>query len=178
MIEYLPLILTGIGIIASILYYTSVLRNANKTRELQLEAQQQSEQTRQAQIFMQAYARFQDPSFTKMHNEVMAREWDSVEDYIEKVLSEGWDATILSVQSYYEGIGVLMMKGMIDADFVYELMPTMVNTFWSKYEPIVLWGRENLGYPQFWRPIEYLKDRMIEEAEKRGDPFILSYRQE
>ena len=33
MIEYLPLVLTGIGIIVSILYYTSVLRNSNKTRQ-------------------------------------------------------------------------------------------------------------------------------------------------
>ena len=178
MIEYLPLVLTGIGIIASVLYYSSVLRNANKTRELQLKAQQQAEQTRQAQIFMQAHARFQDPSFTKMYNEVMAREWDSLDDYSEKYLSEGWDATILSVQSYFEGIGTLLMKGMIDADFVYELMPTMVNAFWSKYEPVVLWAREGMGYPQFWRPIEYLKDRMIEEAEKRGDPIILSYNTE
>ena len=105
MIEYLPLVLTGIGIIASVLYYSSVLRNANKTRELQLKAQQQAEQTRQAQIFMQTHSRFQDPSFTKMYNEVMAREWDSLEEYREKYMSEGWDATILSVQSYFEGIG-------------------------------------------------------------------------
>ena len=36
MIEYLPLVLTGIGIMASIIYYANVLRNANKTRETQL----------------------------------------------------------------------------------------------------------------------------------------------
>ena len=37
-IEYLPLVLTGIGIIASILYYTMVLRNANKTQQLHFRA--------------------------------------------------------------------------------------------------------------------------------------------
>ena len=40
MIESIPYVLTGIGIIVSILYYTSVLRNANRTRELQLKAQE------------------------------------------------------------------------------------------------------------------------------------------
>ena len=164
MIEYLPLVLTGIGIMASILYYTMTLRNSNKTR--------------QAQLFMQAHARFQDPEFTKMYNEVMDRDWSSIDDYREKYLNKGWDETILSVQSYYEGIGVLLMKGMIDSDFVYELMPTMVNTFWHKYEPIVKNVRETYDYPQFWRPIEYLKDRMIEEAEKRGDPVVISYSSE
>ena len=48
MIEYLPLVLTGIGITVSILYYTSVLRNANKTQQMQLE-------TRQAAMFMKLY---------------------------------------------------------------------------------------------------------------------------
>ena len=113
-----------------------------------------------------------------MYNEVMNREWDSLDDYDEKYMSEGWDEQILSVQSYYEGIGVLLMKGMISSDFVYELMPTMVNTFWNKYEPIVNYMREIINYPQFWRPVEYLKDKMIEEAEKRGDPIITSYSSE
>jgi hypothetical protein len=67
------------------------------------------------------------------------------------------------------------MKGMIDSDFVYELMPTMVTTFWHKYEPIVINVREKVNFPQFWRTIEYLKDKMIEEAEKRGDSIVLSY---
>jgi hypothetical protein len=47
-LDYLPLVLTGIGIIASILYYASILRNANKTRELQLKAQEHATETRQA----------------------------------------------------------------------------------------------------------------------------------
>jgi len=70
------------------------------------------------------------------------------------------------------------MKDMISSDFVYELMPTMVTTLWNKYEPVVYWVRETVNYPQFWRPIEYLKDRMIREAEKRGAPIILSYTSE
>jgi len=47
------------------------------------------------------------------------------------------------------------MKGMISTDFVYEIMPTMVISLWTKYEPIILWVRENVNYPQFWRPVEY-----------------------
>ena len=57
MIDYLPLVLTGIGIMASILYYSLTLRNSNNIR--------------QSQLFMQAHARFQDTEFTKMYNEVM-----------------------------------------------------------------------------------------------------------
>jgi hypothetical protein len=176
MIESIPYVLTGIGIIISILYYTSVLQNANKTRELQLKAQQHAEDTRQTQLFMNVYNRFQDPDFTKMWINLMQREWNNIDDYGAKYT--GLDIELLSVQTYFEGIGVLLMKEMIDPGFVYELMPTMVNSLWAKYEPIVLWARENMNYPQYWRPIEYLKDKMSEEAEKRGDPQVFDYKTE
>ena len=36
MIEYLPLVLTGLGIMASIFYYSMTLRNQNKTRKSEI----------------------------------------------------------------------------------------------------------------------------------------------
>jgi len=73
------------------------------------------------------------------------------------------------------GVAVLLMKDMIDVDLVYELMPTMVTTFWKKFEPMVREYRELVNYPQFFRPVEYLSDRMVEHACVRGDPVVLSY---
>jgi len=46
--EFLAIILTGLGLTVSILYYTFTLQNANKTQKLQLE-------TRQTQVFMDLY---------------------------------------------------------------------------------------------------------------------------
>jgi hypothetical protein len=67
------------------------------------------------------------------------------------------------------------MKGMIDIDLVYELMPTMATSFWKKYEPLVLEVRERGGYPQYFRPVEYLSDRLVEHAGRRGDPVLTRY---
>ena len=44
MIENIALVLTGLSITASIVYYSTILNNANKTRELQLKAQQRAEE--------------------------------------------------------------------------------------------------------------------------------------
>ena len=70
MMEYLPLVLTGIGIIASILYYASVLRNANKTR--------------QAQLFMDLYRTYRDPEFRRQYYEILGQKWVDFEDFWEK----------------------------------------------------------------------------------------------
>jgi len=89
MIETIAVVLTGVGLAASILYYANIIKNANKTQTMQME-------NRLVQLFMQTYNRFQDPDFLKMYNEVRDREWDSVEGYFEKY-GPSWDPTILSV---------------------------------------------------------------------------------
>ena len=71
--EFLAIILTGLGLIVSILYYSSILNNANKTRELQLKTQEQAEETRQTQLFMKIYERFESKEFLQSAFGLIAR---------------------------------------------------------------------------------------------------------
>ena len=64
-LEFLAIILTGLGLTVSILYYTTVLSNANKTRLLQLKAQELAVETRQTQMFMQIYNQYTSPELKK-----------------------------------------------------------------------------------------------------------------
>ena len=78
MIEYLPLVLTGLGLTASIIYYTSVLRNANKTQQMQLE-------TRQAQLFHGIYTSLDDDWWNAYHL-LRNTEWTDYSDFSNKAL--------------------------------------------------------------------------------------------
>ena len=68
-----------IALIVGIIYYITIMRNTQKTRELTLEsqeltrkAQEQQLETRQAQMFMQIYNQsHNDPSFTKAINQIL-----------------------------------------------------------------------------------------------------------
>jgi len=75
-IEYLPIVLTGIGIIVSIVYYASVLRNANKTQKMQLE-------TRKAQLFMQIYSMFASNEYFERGGAIVSTEFEDAEDFWE-----------------------------------------------------------------------------------------------
>jgi hypothetical protein len=152
MIEYLPLVLTGIGIIVSFLYYASVLRNANKTQEMQLE-------TRQAQLFMQIYNRLTYTDFTEKWNEVLNYEWTDHDDFINKYGQKNNPkqfATIQSVELFFEGIGVLVSRGLIDVTLVDDVMSNFILLFWRKYGAIVEKHREKFNVPQYSEWIEYL----------------------
>ncbi len=77
MIENLPLILTGIGLIASILYYSMNLRNANKTQKMQLEA-------RKLDVFMKWHMELTKPETMMNMTAMNALEWSDFDDFQKK----------------------------------------------------------------------------------------------
>jgi hypothetical protein len=81
MLEYLPIVLTGIGLTASILYYSTILRNANKTQKMQ-------QDTRNAQFFMQFANAFHNASRLNYWIKIMDWEWDDFTDFERKYGSE------------------------------------------------------------------------------------------
>ncbi len=152
---------------AAAIYYLISLRSNNKTRR--------------AQLFMQIYDRMQEPEFQKNWSDLMDRDWTVIRDRWEK--GEGKspmsDVQFASVSKYFEGIAVMLKKGLIDADIVYELMPSLVYSFWFHYEPLwkLMRAKANYphDYPQAGRMLEYLSGEMVRMAKQRGDPVIVKY---
>ena len=163
MIEYLPLVLTGIGVIVSILYYSNVLRNANRTQKQQLE-------TRQTQLFMNIYNTSSSKDYVKDRERMMHLwEFDDLDDFYSKygLDANPEEASVWSMfLQHYEGIAVLVKRGLIDSDLVYDLMYDSITGFWNKFEPVILAIREEYS-PKTFEDLEFLKDDLI-------DDFILT----
>ena len=163
MIEYLPLVLTGIGIIVAIIYYTLTLRNSNKTQQLQLE-------TRQAQLFLNIYNHWNTPEYWKNYWTVIDREWTNYDDYLSKygrqVDLEG-NAQAATLFAFYEGLGVLVKRKLIDPHFVDDLLGATIINYWEKTREIYMEMRVRQNYPQIGIMIEYLYDviKPIADAE-------------
>jgi hypothetical protein len=84
------------GVIAGLTYYVLTVRNQNRAR--------------QAQLLMQLYNRMQDPNLMNAYNEVMNREWDSVEDYYNKYLGKMDIVDLAIVMNWFESFGSLIKK--------------------------------------------------------------------
>ena len=152
-IEYLPIVLTGIGLIASILYYASVLRNANKTQQLQLE-------TRQAQLFMYIYDRWSSQEYNKHFFAIREWEWTDYDDFMQRY---GWEKEVdvyyhfSSIGSFFEGIGVMVKRGLVDPTLVDDLISNSVIFYWEKFgESIIKERRRRDNFPQLYEWVEYL----------------------
>ena len=118
MIESIPLVLTGIGIIVSILYYTSVLRNANKTRELQL--------------YMQLFQKDTSTEFQKIVFNLSKLDTTNPEKLDEKFSTDQQLVSdIRAFMFHLDGIGNMIKNGLIDQDYASQIG--------ARVGPIMFW---------------------------------------
>jgi len=166
--EFIALILTGLGLTASIVYYANILSNANKTQQMQLE-------TRQAQLFMPIYFTYYSEEYIKAFSEIMSWEYDDYEDYMAKYGSDVNPEAYLmyrKVFGYLEGLGVLVRRGLIDPSLVDDLMSGAIVGYWEKFEPFFIERRKRLNWPQVGEQIEYLYNQVKPIADKQRKELL------
>jgi hypothetical protein len=163
-VQTLSIVFTGLSIAASIVYYASVLRNANKTQQMQLD-------TRQAQLLMQVYQRMSTPEYVSDWAEILNYEWDSYEDFENKYGSAAHPKKFgkrASIWRSFDGVGLLVKEGLLDVEIVYELLDTGVIYQWMKWETIIKEQRIRYGFPNQSIWFEYLADEMYRIRHQRG----------
>lgn len=172
-LQTIGILMTGISLTIAAAYYTLTLRNTQKNQQLQLE-------TRQAQLFMQIYNRFQEVEFRNNFNDVLTREWEDYDDYVKKYgrfTNPTAQARSASVGLFFDGIGVLMKKGLLDVDIVGELMSSPVRLYWDKMNPIWAGMMERMKRESVMDNVEYLyneiakRDELLERHKEIRDPY-------
>ena len=113
-------------------------------------------QTRQAQLFMQLYSRWQDKEFNDSKHFVITYDVKSYEDYEEIFKDEDKASTFRVVGTFIEGLGVLVKRGLVNKTFVDDLMSGDIIGFWEKYGDFVKEERRRMNYPQALEWAEYL----------------------
>jgi hypothetical protein len=151
--EFLAIILTGLGLTASIVYYASVLRNANKTRE--------------AQLFMQIYSQWNSLELQSQYGKIMNMQIENYDGLIEKVLTDAdIRNAVNTVGIFFEGLGVYAKRGLIDISMVDDLMSEAIINFWRWGQPFVYETRTRRNLPQYGEWLEYLATEVEKIFEK------------
>ena len=173
MIEYLPLVLTGIGIIASIIYYANILNNANKTRELQLRAQEHATETRQAQLYMQLFQVDTSTEYQRKVYDLLLLDTTDSEKIGKRFETErDFAANVRSFLFRIDGIGNLLKTGLIDHDYVYNIGAGIGPIIaWYNWKPWISYYRESRNSPDYLTGLEFYAEEMIKIRQAKGYPF-------
>jgi len=172
-LQTIGILLTAITVSIAAIYYTLTLRYTRRNQDLQLE-------TRQAQLFMQVYDRWQDPQYWSYWADIQSKDWEDYDSHQEKYgRSNNLDAWTKSATlfAFYEGLGVLVKRGLIDPHLVDDLLGGTVVRYWEKWGLHYREMRKRENYPQIAEQIEYLyhviKPILEKENRRRREGYSL-----
>ena len=125
--------------------------------------------TRNTDLFVDLYNQLTSKEFQKMYTDIVYNfQWSDYDDWLRNygpdTNPEAW-ASLNSVGYFFDGIGVLIHKNLIDIQLVDDLMSSGVIWLWEKTEPIIRERRVRRNRPQIWEWVEYLYYRIKENED-------------
>jgi hypothetical protein len=155
--QAISIIFAGVGIGLAAIYYMMTLRNQDRTR--------------QTQLFMQIYDRYMDKEFQAIEAEIFNQwVWEDLDDFMTKYGAAADPEAYgkhTQIGVFYEAIGVLVYRNMLDVRLVDDLMSWSILNFWDRLGPIMVEARERFNIPQNYEWVEYLYNRIKSIAEQQ-----------
>jgi len=112
--------------------------------------------TRQTDLIMRLYSRFGSEGFQKTWDKMRRSEAKGFHDYEEKYGLAEW----VAVGTFFEGIGVLLYRKLIDIGLVDDLFTAPVKMSWDKMKDSIIEARKEWGQPTIFEWFEYLYNEM------------------
>ena len=154
-LQTIGILLAGISLTAAAIYYTFTIRNQNRTR--------------QAGLLMNLYETYRNPEFRKQQMTIQNFEYTDYEDFKEKygfeTNPEAW-AKWLSVAAFFNGVGILVERNLIDIDLVERLFGNITDRMWTLMGPVLVefrtqWTTQKKRKYELLHGFEYLYNLML-----------------
>jgi hypothetical protein len=145
--------LQTIALIVGIAYYLFIMRNSQRNQELTRKAQEQATETRQAQLFMKLYNRWSDPEFARYYGTAKYKYTEDILEILQKSV-DPYDPEVHtpfhSLGQFFEGMGMLVKKGLVNIDFVDELLSYRIIWWWERMKPMYERERILMNKPELY----------------------------
>ena len=135
--------------------------------------------TRQAQLFMDFYNHFCTKEFAKYCQEIIyVYKYEDFEESQDKptfLLGETdieVASTVGEVCAFFEGMGLLVKRRLIDINLVAELLSSPLSWVWKKLENPIRRARKHWGRPQIWEWFEYLYNEVQKIPSRKTQPAM------
>lgn len=120
--------------------------------------------TRRIELYMELYNRINERDLHRDYVDVLLLwKWEDPNDFFEKYgpennLDEFMKFTL--VTTYLENMGLFLHENMVDIHFVANLIGSMIQNFWEKYEPVITEMKKRYNTPKIMPMTEYLYERV------------------
>jgi hypothetical protein len=136
------------SIVIGVVYYILQIRHQTKMR--------------QTDLVMRLYSQFSSLEFQKIWGEIQKREAQNYHDYERKYGL----ADALTVGLFFEGIGILLKRKLVDIELVDDMFTTPIKLTWGRMKDITLEARKVRNQPEILEWFEYLYNEMMKREQK------------
>ena len=154
-VQTVSIAIASASVVAGVIYYSLQIRHQN------LQIQQQNK-IRQTDLVMKLYSQFNSLEFQRMWHNVLNREAKNYNEYNEKY----GPAEVTAVGMFFEGIGILLKRELIDIELVDDMFTMPINDTWLKIKDMTFEIRNIRNQPTILEWFEYLYNEM----KKREQP--------
>ena len=135
-------LVAAVGVMVGVVLAILELRNITKTRQMEL--------------IMGLYSTF----ITKEFQDAYETMWTTDFTDYNEVLRKGHLPRLRTVGGFFEGIGVLLHRKLVDIGVVDDLFRESINLMWEKAKPPLYDARQRLKIPEYAWYFEYLYNEL------------------
>jgi hypothetical protein len=122
--------------------------------------------TRQTDLIMRLYSRFGSERFQRTEEKVwkgLSEEALNFHDYVEKYGLAEW----VTVGTFFEGVGILLYRKLIDIRLADDLFTAPVNMAWDPMKNSTIEARKEYGQPTIFEWFEYLYNELMKREQRK-----------
>jgi len=166
-----------VALLVGILYYITIMRNQQRTRELTLEsqeltrkAQEQTLKTRNATFFHQvAVPLISNVEGIRYLLILQQNTFSSVEEQRELLKNPEYLTALIWLETSLEIIGIYLREGVIDIETISRFQPWFWIWFWGTYRDVIYDLRKRTNRPSYFRNGEYVLNKIKEYLEEHPE---------
>jgi len=147
-------VVAAAGVLVGVVYYILDIRNQGKMR--------------QTDLVVRLYSAFSGKELQEAYFETgYGMEFADYDDFKKKYRMPAKSILPLwQVSKFFDGVGVLLRRKLVEIGLVDELFHTEVTVIWEKVNPLVEGRRKELNQPTAYQPFEYLYNEMKKREQK------------
>jgi len=163
-IQTVSIAIASASVVAGVIYYALQIRH-------QSHMIQQQNKIRETDLVMRLYSTYGSEDFGRAWSQVRKINYGGYDDFVKKYGAPDSEEPIPwaldKVLYFFEEVGVLLSKKLVDIDMIDQLMGGSIMIIGTKTMPIIEEARKRLNAPRIWRNFEYLYDEMKKREQRQ-----------
>jgi len=153
-IQTVSIMIASAGVLAGVIYYVLEIRHQSRVRQTE------------SMIKLSPWFNMNAREVQEAITQVCSIKYENYDDYLEKYSGRPENTMLKILGNYFEGIGILVYRKLVEADIVYDFWGDIIQSSWDNVRPLIVEMRKDSGDVSMFRFWEYLSDEMKKRRQK------------